>query len=160
MKAHQWQNLAATLVLILSLLQTVGDLTGSRVLKGIGAASAASPLPKVFCESRGFEPFASTFLLRAETPNGEVIERQITPELYQHLTGPYNRRNAYGAALAYAPRLPRPLWEAVANYGLRPGGPLRRELALPTDMLRVTILISTQTRGRGDRWLLDPSCTN
>jgi hypothetical protein len=137
----------------------VGDLTGVKAIKGLGAATVASPLPKVFSDVRGLETFASDFSLSFQLPGGNQRELSITPELYQRLAGPYNRRNVYGAALAYAPRLPLPLWETVFCYGLKPGGPLRREFAVPDDATNLSVLITTRTKGRHDTWKLQPSCT-
>ena len=149
------RNAAALIVLGLGLLQMAGEACGSRALKGIGAATAAAPLPKVFCDVAGLEPFASTFTLIGETRSGSRFETQITPELYARLSGPYNRRNAYGAALSFAPRLPETMWHSVARYGLREGGPLRAELGLPGDTSRLRVRIATQTRGRDDVWDLE-----
>ena len=58
------------------------------------------------------------------------------------MRGPYNRRNAYGAVLAYGPILfsnPRtkPLFESVARYALCGDAPLLRELGLYPGMLDV-----------------------
>jgi hypothetical protein len=136
-----------------------GYLAGSVPLRGIGAATAASPFPKVFSDVDGLETFASEFTLRYRQPDGTLDETAITPELYGRLAGPYNRRNVYGAALSYAPRLPRELWEAVFCYGLRPEGPLRSELGLGSDVTDLSVTIRTRTRGRNDAWTLESSCT-
>jgi hypothetical protein len=137
----------------------VGDAAGIAPLKGIGAALAASPLPKVFSDVRGLETFASEFTLLATLPSGGELAQPITPRLYARLGGPYNRRNVYGAALAYAPRLPPPLWQAVFCYGLGPWGPLRRELGIPAGATHLRVRIATQTRGRADVWILAAPCT-
>ena len=108
---------------------------------------------------KGLETFASEFTLSFQLSNGTKRELPITPELYQRLTGPYNRRNVYGAALAYAPRMPQPLWEAVFCYGLKPGGPLRREFGIPDEATNVSVRIATKTQGRHDTWTLQPACT-
>ena len=107
----------------------------------------------------GLETFASEFIIQMETSSGQRVERVITPELYRQLKGPYNRRNVYGAALSYAPRLPDELWQAVFCYGLNPEGPLRRELGLPSDAAHVRVVIRTKTYGRSDTWVLSPSCS-
>lgn len=148
----QRRNAAAFVILAIGLVQMAGEVFGSRTLRGIGAATAAAPFPKVFCDVDGLEAFASTFTLSGETRGGTTFETQITPELYARLAGPYNRRNAYGAALSFAPRLPEPMWRSVAQHGLREGGQLRRELGLPEDATRIRIRIETQTRGRPDVW--------
>jgi hypothetical protein len=140
------------------MLQMIGEVTGLRALKGLGAASAVAPFPKVFSDVGGLETFASEFAFVVQQPDGGRSVEPITPELYQRLAGPYNRRNAYGAALSYAPRLPPELWRAVFCYGLGPGGPLRREFSLPPAPARVSVTIRTKTRGRSNAWTLDPSC--
>lgn len=152
MNAARIRNFLIWSVLVVGLLQMTGDVLGIRVMKGIGAATAASPFPKVFCDVKGLETFASTFTLHVETESGSRETIEITPDLYAKLGGPYNRRNAYGAALSYAPRLPEPLWRAIALYGLREGGPLQQEFALPSDVRHMTMVIQTRTRGRNDIW--------
>ncbi len=153
----KWHDLGAVLLLVIGLTQMVGDLLGNRALKGIGAASVAAPCPKVFCDVNGLEGFASTFALEVADDSGGRHEIVITPELYARLRGPYNRRNAYGAVLAYGPKLPTSLWQSVYDYGWRENGPLRRELGLPNHKARVVTVIRTHTRGRHDVWRLQGS---
>jgi hypothetical protein len=153
-----WSNVAALLLCVVGLLQMSGYLIGVRTLQGLGAATAASPFPKVFSDVDGLETFASQFVLRIHTASGEDLEKEITPELYQRLKGPYNRRNVFGAALSSAPRLPQATWQSVYCYGLRPQGPLRTELGLPEDAVRISVAIRTKTRGRSNIWILEPSC--
>ena len=66
----------------------------------------------------------------------------------------YNRRNAYGAAISFAPKLPENLWRSVYDYGWRKDGPLRREWGVPNDIAEVTTVLRTGTRGRQDCWTL------
>ena len=152
------RNAAAALLIVIGFTQMVGYVTGSRALRGLGAASAISPLPKVFSDVDGLETFASEFTLRYRHADGTPDSVRITPEIYGRLGGPYNRRNVYGAALSYAPRLPAPLWTAVYCYGMTPGGPLRRELGFRPDDRDFSISIRTLTRGRGDAWTFEPDC--
>jgi hypothetical protein len=148
-----WRNLAALLVGLFACTAMLGDALRIPSLKGVGAASAIAPCPKVFCDTRGLEAFASDFRLRFET-NGVAAEVELTPELYSKLHGPYNRRNVYGAALSFAPRLPEPLWRAAFAYALAPHGPLRKELGLPATATNLTVTIRTRTRGRSEVWEL------
>jgi hypothetical protein len=157
--ALRWRNRIALVICVVGCMQMTGYVIGSVALRGIGAASAASPLPKVFSDVDGLETFASEFTLRYRKPDSTVVELAITPELYGHLGGPYNRRNVYGAALSYAPRLPRELWEPVFCYGLAADGPLRAELGLGSEVSDISVTIRTRTRGRSDAWTLEPSCT-
>lgn len=151
-------NLLALLITTLGCTQLLGYFTGSRALRGIGLVSVAAPLPKVFSDVDGLETFASRFTLRGVDAHGVPFELPITPEVYARLEGCYNRRNVYGAALSYAPRMPEPLWSAVFCYGLRTGGPLHREFNLPAGAHQLSVEIRTQTRGRSDVWILRPDC--
>ena len=153
--ALRWTNRIAKVLLAIGLMQMTGFVTGSRIVRGLGAATAASPLPKVFSDVRGHETFAADFAILYEA-NGAMVRVPITPELYARLRGPYNRRNVYGAALSYGPRLPRDLWESVFRYGFQPGGPFQKELGIPRDARNVRVEIRTRTRGRKDVWILQP----
>jgi hypothetical protein len=132
-------KLAAPIVLVaLGLLQMTGDLTGLAALKGIGAATGASPAPKVFSSVKGLETFSTKFTIHLETRLDECRVSchrsvHVTPELYSRVRGPYNRRNVYGAALAYAPVLPPELRDAVLRYALCGEAPLLRELGLENE---------------------------
>lgn len=151
-------NLAALALTAFACLPVVGYLTESRALRGVGAASAMAPFPKVFCDVDGLETFASAFTLHWRDARGGAHTLPITAELYARLEGAYNRRNVYGAALSYAPRMPEPIWQAVFCHAFAPGGPLRREFGLPADAKDFAVEIRTKTKGREDRWLLRPSC--
>jgi hypothetical protein len=158
---------AAVGLLIVGLMQMVGDLCGLPVLRGIGAATVASPAPKVFSAVQGFEIYSTRFFLEWTDTAGTVHSLQLTPEVYARLAGPYNRRNVYGAALAYGPVLatdPRtqPMFRAVTYYALCGEAPLLRELGIdPTNVtgqarVRFEPLPGTET-GQLPR-VLEPSC--
>ena len=150
------RNLGAVLLCLLASTAMVGDLAGSRILKGLGAVSAAAPFPKVFCLFEGVEGFACEFHLCYEVAGVEVAT-PLTPELYARLAGPYNRRNVYGAALAGGARLPRALWEPVFRHGFAEDGPLRREFGLPAGATNLNVLVRSRTRGRPGQGRLQPA---
>lgn len=126
----------------------IGSLTGIRLLRGIGLASGIAPHTKVFCDSDGYEAFAASFILTGRLANGTSWEKPITPELYHHLEGSYNRRNVYGAALAFAPRLPEDLRGELLRQAMAPESPLRQELAIPEEINELRVVI---TPCRGDQ---------
>lgn len=150
----RWRNRAALALGIFGLSQFAGDLLGSRVLRGLGAISVVAPFPKVFCAQNGCEGFAAEFTLHAHTATQGMVEVSLTPERYSQLSGPYNRRNVLGAALAGAPLLPEPIWQSVFRHGFGPGGTLAAELGLPADTTNVIVTARTKTRGAPMTWTL------
>src|SRR5438270_9821355 len=100
---------SVVLLLALGLLQMAGDVLRIPAIKGLGAATAAAPAPKVFSAVRGLETYSTRFFLEWSGADGEAHSLELTPEVYSRLRGPYNRRNVYGAALAYGPVLPEEL---------------------------------------------------
>ena len=135
-------NRAALGLLIVGLLQISGDLlvqagllSVGQLVKGIGAATTASPAPKVFSAVQGFETYSTRFTVVWTDKRGESHALDLTPEVYSRLHGPYNRRNVYGAALAYGPVLattPRtqPMFQAVTRYALCGDAPMLREFGI------------------------------
>lgn len=144
------------LVILIGGLQIIGWISGIRQIRSLGAAWCSSPLPIVFTEVKGVETFASNFTIRY-TVSDSSFERKITPEVYNKLEGPYNRRNVYGAAISYGPVLPEKLWKSVLNYGIC-NGTLRSEINIPEDAENVNILIQTRTANRNDTWVLNIDC--
>jgi len=133
-------NKTALVLLAVGLLQMTGDIFDLPALKGIGAATVASPAPKVFSAVRGLETFSTRFFLEWTDRSGVAHSLPLTPEVYAQLAGPYNRRNVYGAALAYGPVLltdPRtkPMFQALISYALCGEAPLLKELGInPADI--------------------------
>jgi len=89
----------------------------------------------VFSAVRGLETYSTRFSLEWLDKQGETHTLLLTPELYSQVRGPYNRRNVYGAALAYGPVLvinerTRPMFQAVTHYALCGEAPLLRELGI------------------------------
>jgi hypothetical protein len=133
---------SAIALLALGLLQMTGDalerigfVTIGRPMKAIGAATTASPAPKVFSAVRGLETFSTRFDLEWHDRTGQKHTLTLTPEIYSRIRGPYNRRNVYGAALAFGPVLAadertQRLLRSVMSYALGGDAPLLRELGI------------------------------
>jgi hypothetical protein len=129
------RRVALSLLAIIASLQMVGDLSGSLALKALGAATGASPAPKVFCSVGGYEAFSARFELGWKDDAGRAHGVIVSPEIYARMKGPYNRRNVYGAVLAGGPLLERhplgvKLKDAVIEQALGEDAPLLRELGL------------------------------
>ncbi|MEM6820472.1 MAG: hypothetical protein AAF558_00840 [Verrucomicrobiota bacterium] len=153
-------NRLATGFLIWGFSAMAGHLLGIAPLKGLGLASMAAPYTKVFCQAesledgRRFETFAARFTLTYFRSDGSQEALRVTPELYQRLAGPYNRRNAYGAVLAYGPALPEDMRRATFRYALIEPGVIVKELGLPSDAHDFEIHIQSLTAGWKDTWEL------
>jgi len=130
------------LVLGVGLFQMAGHVTGWKALRGLGLASGISPYPKVFCAVEGYEGFTARFELLGTRADDSEWRVPLDGERYARISGPYNRRNVHGATLAFAPRLPSDLRDALLGDALAPGSPLREELGIPADIrnLRVRII--------------------
>ena len=161
------KNLAALGFLILGLAQMAGDLANLPALKAIAAATGASPAPKVFSAVKGLETYSTRFFLEWHDRAGKARSLELTPEVYARLEGPYNRRNVFGAVLAYGPVLatdPRakPMFDAVARYALCGAAPLLRELAIDPNTVEVRVRIRLEPRPGTDLGpipkFLEPPC--
>lgn len=138
-------------LLALGLLQMTSDVFHLQALKGVAAATAASPAPKVFSSVRGLETFSSRFFVEWVGHDGEFHSLEIRPERAARMRGPYNRRNVYGAVLAYGPVFEsdssmRPMFEAVASYALCGQAPLLRELGVPVKEMQSAPRIRLEAR--------------
>lgn len=145
------------IVILIGFLQTIGHVTGIKIIKSLGVVTAASPLPIVFTEVKGIETFASDFYIQWTNELNEIERVQMTPEIYSRLKGPYNRRNIFGAAIAYGPVLPETIWSPILNYGIC-NGILQEELEIPFDENSFSIEIETRTKSKTDQWTLKTDC--
>jgi hypothetical protein len=123
-------------LLVLGLAQMVGVLVRWPALRALAAATGASPAPRVFTSVDGLETFSTAFFI--DVDDGARTSFPITPALYARLRGPYNRRNVYGALLAFGPVLatsPRtaPMFRSMLQRSLCGDRPLLRELGLNVD---------------------------
>ena len=146
MSSKRTVNILSIVLIIVGLLQSVGHVTGSKILKQLGMLTVASPLPLVFTEQKGFlETFASEFTLVYEV-QGQEKRVPITPELYAKLDKPYNYRNVLGAAISYGPILPEPLVSSVLNYAFVSPAPLSQALGI-VNLRYAYIELKSKTKG-------------
>jgi hypothetical protein len=158
---------AGIFLLVLGILQMAGEVLRLPVLKGVGAATDASPAPRVFSSVHGLETFSTHFEIEWTDTAGIPHSTLITSERYSGLRGPYNRRNVYGAVLAYGPVLQadsrtRAMFDSVAHYALCGDAPLLAELGIPPQGLAGHVRIRLQTRPGSQTddlpLVLSPSC--
>jgi hypothetical protein len=146
---------AATLIVVGS-VQMIGDLSGNAEIKAAGALTHASPAPKVFTSQNGFETFSSRFFIDWTDTRGQQHTFELTPKSYRGLQGPYNRRNAYGAALSYGPVLAaipraRPMLESVVRHSFCGNAPLLAELGIPGNEIIYPLHVRLEPRDQASR---------
>jgi hypothetical protein len=145
-------NSLAVILLILGFTQFLGGWFDIKPLKGLGASLAMAPYTKVFSDVNGLETFASEFKIYTKR-DGYWSWVMITPNVYGKLRGSYNRRNVYGAAISYGPKLPENLRREIFSYALKKPGNLRKEIDIPEGDYHV-VSIETKTKNRTDKWYL------
>ncbi|HYE61098.1 MAG TPA: hypothetical protein VD997_03800 [Phycisphaerales bacterium] len=129
------ETIAACALVGLGVAQMAGDIFRVPALKGVAAATGASPAPKVFSAAKGLETFSTRFALEWNRGDGTLVTVELTPEIYTNMRGPYNRRNAYGAVLAFAPVMTtepalEPMLWPILEYALAGDAPLLKELGI------------------------------
>lgn len=144
-------RIGALLLFCLGIAQMTGDVTGIAALKGIASATGASPAPKVFSAVRGLETYSTRFFIEWKDTAGTAQSLELTPDIYARLAGPYNRRNVYGAVLAYGPILSadpngRTMFDAVARYALCGEAPLLRDLDIDPALITGPVRLRLQPR--------------
>lgn len=150
-KKQGWKLAAFSMLALIGFAQMAGDVFHLNALKAVAAATAASPAPKVFSAIKGLETYSSRFYIESANGGANSQSVEITPELYSRLRGPYNRRNVFGAVLAYGPVLvsdfhTRPLFDDVSRYALCGEAPLLWELGLPASLVRPPIRVRIEVR--------------
>jgi hypothetical protein len=139
------------MLLAMGLLQMTADLLHLPGLKGIAAATAASPAPKVFSSVNGLETFSTKFFVEWRDRAGQFHSTEITPERASGLRGPYNRRNVYGAVLAYGPVMQwnpqlRPMFDSVSRHAFCGGAPLLSELGIDPATVADRVTVRLEAR--------------
>ena len=93
---------------------------------------------KVFTAQHGYETFSSKFEIEIEYLDGRVSSHMLTPEIYSRLEGPYNRRNVFGALIAYGPVLAtnthtHRMWQSMWENAFCDGETVLSELGIRRD---------------------------
>jgi len=143
MNCREW--MVAAVLIGVGCAQMLGDVLRIPALKGLGAATGASPAPKVFTAQEGFETYANRFFLEWQDAAGRRQVLELTPEVYANFRGPYNRRNVYGAVFSYAPvldanPLTRPMFRSVLARSFCGASSVLKEIGVPADAGRHSTL--------------------
>jgi hypothetical protein len=151
------------LLVALGSAQMVADVSGWPGLKVAAAATQVSPAMRVFTAHAGFETYASRFRIEWRDATHGVRSIELDPATYARVRGPYNRRNVYGAALAYGPLLaadPRTaaMHASVMHYAFCKPGTMRDELSIPHGAAVAIEVVPRRPDARLDlptRWEVD-----
>lgn len=113
-------TLAAVTLCLFATIKIVADVSGFERLSAVAAITNVAPAMMVFTAQNGYETYSSVFELTVHYIDGRTITTELNPSNYSGLRGPYNRRNVYGALIAYGPVLvknPRtqPMWNEMAH---------------------------------------------
>ena len=148
----QWKRYGAlTFLVVIGTVQMAGDLLGLDTVKAVGAATSASPAPKVFTAHKGFETYSSVFAVMWRDASGQEQELLLTPKVYGGVRGPYNRRNAYGAALSYAPvldsnPLTKPMLEAAIRHTFCGSSTILEEIGIDRSTVTMPFMFELRPR--------------
>jgi len=162
--AINWRGIKWPTAIVLGIgsLQIIGFLTQIDAIRNIGRLTSASPLPFVFSDFRGLETYSLEFNITAEGPDGRSITKLITPKLYGEFKGPYNRRNVYGAVLAYGPKLTepteKPMVDSVLKYGFCNNGPLAEMFESSTPLRKVVITATSKAKNAEGPFVTEVNC--
>lgn len=107
---------------LLAVVKVVADLAGLETLSAVAATTNLTPAMKVFTAHKGYETYSSKFELVIDFRDGTQATGFLDTYSYPGLKGPYNRRNVYGALIAYGPVLASndrtvEMWREMARRG-------------------------------------------
>ena len=111
----------AGILIFLATIKIIATLMGWDKVVGIASMTNLTPAMKVFTAHKGYETYSSTFIIKATYADGLSEKKTVTSKIYSHLEGPYNRRNVYGALIAYGPLLAqnpktKAMYDAMTKY--------------------------------------------
>ena len=95
-------TLFAIILCFFATVKVVADVFGLERLSAVAAITNVAPAMKVFTAHKGYETYSTTFELSVKHVDGQTKNMQLNPKNYSGLKGPYNRRNVYGALIAYS----------------------------------------------------------
>jgi hypothetical protein len=113
----------------------------------------------VFSSHQGWESFSPRFDVDVRYADGRTEHVHIDPAVYSRLPGPYNRRNIYGAVMAFGPLLAegnrRVMRDTVLRYAFCHGGPLARLSERPADVVGAVLKAAPRV---GATWTEEITC--
>ena len=110
----------AVILLFFASIKVIADVFWLGQISALAAATNVSPAMKVFTAHKGYETYSSTYVLKVAYADNSTDIITLDPKVYSQLKWPYNRRNIYGAAVAYWPILQTnektvKMWESIVK---------------------------------------------
>jgi sterol desaturase/sphingolipid hydroxylase (fatty acid hydroxylase superfamily) len=150
------------LLFLLGVLSILGVIFSAPTLKGIGAASVASPLPFVFSAYQGVETFSTEFTIEGTFQNGTTSMIKVDHILYGKLKGPYNRRNVIGGVFSHGPFFVDSnmikIRQQILHWGFCEGH-LTKEFEIDGNLTKTIIHVRSKTKGNENKsWQMEINC--
>lgn len=115
-------------------------------LNGFGKVSLMSPYPKVFCAMGDTEPWTWEHTVTLAWGEGPDTVVALDRDAARRHVGPYQYRNATGAAVAYGPWLPEETVTAALTWTACEDPHFLDVLGLPADRRPVTVRVDSTPR--------------
>jgi len=155
-------------LLLIGCMSTLGFILDIPELRGLAFATGASPFPVVFSVYNDVETFSLSWILELELNETgsipfESVRIPLNSAIYQKLSGPYNRRNVFGAMLSYGPFFVEHkqiiLRQQILHWAICSPAALLIDLGLPLKATRGTITVKSKTIGNENKhWTLNVEC--
>jgi len=146
-------KVAAVLLCFLGSIKVIADALELKALSAVVAVTNTTPAMKVFTAHDGYETYSAKFQLQVDYDDGSSQSSVLTKQQYQGLRGPYNRRNVYGALIAYGPILyssevTHKMWVTMSRNAFCRNEPISEELGYTSNakITSVSITYFNQTK--------------
>lgn len=147
----------AGVLVAVGLLNICGYVLGVPAFAAFARVTAASPLPVVFNDMGGLEPYAVDGELLLHGPGG-ARRYALGREWFASLRGPFIRRHAYLRLISEAPRKRRELWEPALRFAFCGRGPLAQEAGIEGPMDGFVLRLHSRSFGAPRTWDLAVAC--
>lgn len=145
----------AGILIFFATVKVIANIAGWKDVSSLATMTNLAPAMKVFTAHEGYETYSGKFIIEAVYKDGSSEKQQITSKQYANLQGPYNRRNVYGALIAYGPILntnpqTKPMYDAMSYYAFCQEPSILQELDFKKDMQiqRAVITYDNQKQNR------------
>ena len=131
-------TILASVLIFVGTVKVFTDIFGLEKLSAVAAVTNAAPAMKVFTAHKGYETYSAKFEISVTNISGDQETFILNRHNYSGLKGPYNRRNVYGALIAYGPVLvsnsaTKEMWQVMASNAFCKKQGVLNEIGLTND---------------------------